>query len=129
MFIQFSRKQYINSFDEFQQNFGRNSSCHEKYPCIGDFNFETSETALRNFCDLYKLKNLVRKPTCIDLFQTNCSRSSQDTQVIETDLSDFYKANLTVLKMYYTKQKHETIFYKNYNKFDNLKFKEALIEN
>ena len=126
MFIQFSRKQYINSFDEFQQNFGRNSSRHEKYPCIGDFNFETSETALRNFCDLYKLKNLVRKPTCIDLFQTNCSRSSQDTQVIETDLSDFYKANLTVLKMYFTKQKHETIFYKNYNKFDNLKFKEAL---
>ena len=60
------------------------------------------------------------------MFQTNCSRSSQDTQVVETGLSDFYKANLTVLKMYFTKQKHETIFYKNYNKFDNLKFKEAL---
>ena len=66
MFIQFSQKQYINSFDEFQQNFGRNSSRHEKYPYIGDFNFETSETALRNFCDFYKLKNLVRKPTCFN---------------------------------------------------------------
>ena len=69
---------------------------------------ETSETALRNFCDLYKLKNLVSEPTyfknpdnpsCIDLFLTNCSRSFQDTQVIETGLSDFRKINLTVLKM------------------------------
>ena len=28
--------------------------------------------------------------------------------------------------MYLIKQKHETIFYRNYKKFDNLKFKEAL---
>ena len=28
--------------------------------------------------------------------------------------------------MYFIKQKHETIFYRNYKKFDNLKFKEAL---
>ena len=27
--------------------------------------------------------------------------------------------------MYFTKQKHETIFYRNYKKFDSLKFKEA----
>ena len=33
---------------------------------------------------------------------------------------------LTVLKIFFTKQKHETIFYRNYKKFDNLKFKEAL---
>ena len=90
--------------------------------CIGDFNSATSETTLRNFCDLYKLKNLLSEltcfknldnPSCIDLFVTNCSRSFQDTQVIETSLSDFHKTNLTVLKMYFTKQKHETIFYRN----------------
>ena len=28
--------------------------------------------------------------------------------------------------MFFTKQKHETIFYRNYKKFDNIKFKEAL---
>ena len=113
----------------------RNSSCYDKYLCIGDFNSETSETALRNFFDLYKLKNLVSEPTCfknphnpssIDLFLTNCSRGFQDAQVIETGLSDFHKMNLTVLKMYFTKQKHETISYRNYKKFDNRKFKEAL---
>ena len=36
----------------------RNSSRYDKYLCIGDFNSEISETALRNFSDLYKLKNL-----------------------------------------------------------------------
>ena len=50
----------------------------------------------------------------------------QDTQVIETGLSDFHRMNLTVSKMYFTKQKHETIFYRNYKKFDNLKFKGTL---
>ena len=55
-----------------------------------------------------------------------CSRSFQDTQVIETGLSDFHKMNLTVLKMLFPKEKHETIFYRNYKSFDNLKFKEAL---
>ena len=113
----------------------RNSSHYDKYHCIGDSNSETSETALKNFCDLYKLKNLVRKPTCfrnpdnpscIDLFLTNCSRSFQDTQVLKTGLSDFHKMNLKVLKIFFTKQKHETIFYRNYKKFDNPKFKEAL---
>ena len=60
------------------------------------------------------------------MFLTNCSRSFQDTQIIETGLSDFHKMKLTVLKIFFTKQKHETIFYRNYKKFDNLKFKEAL---
>ena len=64
MFIQSLQKQYFESFDESKQNYYRNSSRYGKYLCIGDFNSETSETALRNFCDLYKLKNLVREPTC-----------------------------------------------------------------
>ena len=34
--------------------------------------------------------------------------------------------NLIVLKIYFTKKKHEIIFYKNYKKIDNLKSKEAL---
>ena len=50
----------------------------------------------------------------------NYSRSFHDTQVIQTVLSDFGKMNLNVLKMYFAKQKHETIFYRNYKKFGNL---------
>ena len=40
-------------------------------------------------------------------------RFAPNKQVIETVLSDFYKMNLTVWKMYFTKQKHETIFCRN----------------
>ena len=87
----------------------RNSSRYDKYLCIGDFNLEISDTALRNFCNLYKLRDLIReltcfknpgKPSCVDLFLTNCSRSFQNTQVIEIGFSDFLKMNLTVSKIY-----------------------------
>ena len=45
----------------------RNSPRYNKYLCIGDFSSETSETALRNFRDIYKLKNLVREATCFKI--------------------------------------------------------------
>ena len=85
----------------------KKNSSYVKYLFIGDFNSETSETALKNFCGVYKLKNLNRESTCfknlvnpsfIDLFLTNCSRSFQDTLIIETGLSDIRKINKTVLK-------------------------------
>ena len=66
----------------------KNSSCYDKYLCIIDFHSELSE----------KLKNVVREPaflknlgnpSWIDLFLTNCSRSLQNTKVIETGLLHF----------------------------------------
>ena len=112
MFIQSSQIQCFNVSNHLMNPskiIDRNTSRSDKYLWIGDFNSETSEPALRNFCDLYKLKNLVRErtcfknpdnPSCIDLFLTNCSRGFQDTQVIEIGLSDFHKMNLAVLKMF-----------------------------
>ena len=111
----------------------RNFSQYEIFLCIGDFNSEITEFAMKHFCDIYDLKNLVNVPTCyknplkspcIDLFLTNFSRIFQDTQVI--GLSDFHKINITVLKMFFSKQKHETVFFRNYKKFDNSAFREAL---
>ena len=43
---------------------GRNSCRYDKYLRIVDFNSRASEAALRNHCDLYKLKNIVRDPAC-----------------------------------------------------------------
>ena len=51
---------------------------------------------------------------------------SNRNKVIETGLSDFHKMNITVLKMFFSKQKHETVFFRNYKKFDNSAFREAL---
>ena len=70
-------------------------------------------------------KNFV-KPSCIDLFLTNCTRSFQDTQVVETGLSDFHKMIITVLKVFFPKQKHETVFYRNYKKFEKSHFRDKI---
>ena len=52
------------------------------------------------------------------LFLTNRSRSFQNTSTIETGTSDFHKLIVTVLKMFYKKQKPETIQYKHYKTFN-----------
>ena len=64
MFIHCSQKQHFNHLMNLSKIIDWNSSRYDRYLCIGNFNSETSETALRNFCDLYKLKHLVRVPTC-----------------------------------------------------------------
>ena len=90
------------------------------------FSSKITEFAMKIFCDIYHLKNLGNvltcyknplKPSCIDIFLTNCSRSFPDSQVIESELSDLHKMNITVLKMFFN------IFNK---KFDNSAFREAL---
>ena len=96
-------------------------SCLDKY-CqlydniilLGDFNSEITEPAMKEFCELFNLKNLVKEntcfkslenPSCIDLILTNRYRSFQNTHAIETGLSDFHKMTLTVLKTYFKKKK------------------------
>ena len=49
-------------------------------------------------------KNLT-KPTWIDLIVINRPKCFQDTVVFETGLSDFHKMSVTVMKIYYAKQK------------------------
>ena len=124
-----------NHLENLSKLFNRNLSQYERFLCIGDFNSEITEFAMKNFCDIYHLKNVVNvpnfyknplKPSCIDLFLTTCSRSFQDTQVIETGLSDFHKMNITILKMFFSKQNHETVFLRNYERFDHSAFREAL---
>ena len=103
-----------NQLENLSKVLNRNLSQYERLLCIGDFNSEITKFTMKNFCDIYHLKNLVNVPTCyknplktscIDLFLPNCSCSFQDTQVTETGLSDFHKMNITVLKMFFSKQK------------------------
>ena len=124
-----------NHLENLSKVLHRNLSQYEKFLCIGDFNSEITEFPMKTLCATYHLKNLVNVPTCfknpltpscINIFLTNCLLSSQDTQVIETGLSDFHKMNITVLKMFLSKQKHQTAFFRNYKKFDNSAFREAL---
>ena len=102
---------------------------------LGDFNSEVSNDVMEDFCELFNLKNLVKEPTCyknpenpscIDLILTNRSLSFQDTNVIETGLSDFHKLTATVLKTYFKKKAPKIITYRNYKKFSALQFREEI---
>ena len=75
-----------------------------------DFNAEHTGNTLTDFCEIYKLKYLIKDKTCtknpnkpsfIVLIITNRSTSFQNSMVIETGLSDFHKMCITVIKMYY----------------------------
>ena len=64
-------------------------------------------------------------PSCIDLIVTNRSKSSQNSMVIETGLSEFHKMCITVRKMYYSKQK-PIIHYCKFKDFNNDSFIKVL---
>ena len=103
------------SQDYLLENLGRAldhySENYENFMSIGDFNMTETEEQLKNFLDLYSLKNLVHEPTCyksetarcIDLVLTNRNRRVQQTTTVETDLSDFHKMVVTVLKTTFPK--------------------------
>ena len=78
----------------------------------GDFNSEIHEIGMNEFCDIYNLQNFITDPTCfknplnpssIDLILTNKPRSFENSQVIETGLSDHHKMTITVLRAFFQK--------------------------
>ena len=92
---------------------------------IGGLNAEPTK-AVSDFCEMYNLKHLIKyktcfknptKPNCIDLIVTNRPKCFQDTVVFETGLSDFHKMSITVMKMYYTKQKPSIVHYRKFTNF------------
>ena len=91
---------------------------------------------LTSFCTLFKLKNLVKepncykhpnKPSCIDLFLTNCARSFHNTCVFETGLSDFDKLVVTLLRSKSESLSPKNISYRTYKQFNEGKFKDLFL--
>ena len=102
---------------------------------LGDLNAEPTNEALYGFCQVYCCSNTVKKNTCYknpencscgDLIMTNRPRSFQGTKAIETGLSDFHKMSLTIMKVFYKKQKANVIRYSSYRNFDNEAFIDEL---
>ena len=101
---------------------------YEHFILIGDFNSEMCEDAMKMFCSIYNLKNLVKEPTCfknvdnhscIDLILTNKPLYFQKTTVIETGISDFHKLTVTTMKSNFQKQEPIIFNYRNYKRFNN----------
>ena len=82
-----------------------NTKC-ERLILMGDFNTDAKGQNISNFMESYSLKNIVKAPTCfksdrpktIDLILTNRASNFQNTQSIETGLSDSYCMIVTVVK-------------------------------
>ena len=82
-------------------------SSYENLILLGDFNAISTNASLMEFCEMYSLSNLITDPTCfknpdnpssIDIILTNRKRSSENSYVIETGLSDHHKMIYTIMK-------------------------------
>ena len=112
-------------------------STYDNYLLLGDFNSETQEETMKEFCDTYNLTNLIKEPTCfknplnpssIDLILTNRTRRFQDSHTVETGLSDCHKMTITVLKTFFQKQSPTVVKYRDYKNFDEKLFRNQLLE-
>ena len=65
-------------------------------------------------------------PSFIDIFITNRPRSFQNTLTTETGISDFHKMVITVMKVFYKKQKLKIIQYRSYKNFYHQVFQREL---
>ena len=100
---------------------------------MGDFNGEEVSIHIKNFCNLYKLKNLIKVPTCfknldnpktIDLMLTNSVHSFQNSCAFGTG---FHKITVTALKSYLEKKQPKIISYRNFGKFSNNDLKTQIL--
>ena len=122
------------TFWGMSSNIPGNVPKHDNYDdflIVGDLNFEIAESSTHDLCNSYNLRSLCykstyyknpEKPSCIDLFLTSSPNSFQNTQTIETGLSDFHKLVVTILKMYLPNNQPKVITYRDYKNFDNSRF-------
>ena len=103
---------------------------------LGDFNVGVEDSSVKNFYSSFNLASMIKKPTCfknpdkrscINLILTNCSRSFQNSCIIETGLSNFHKLVVTVMKTNHKKSQPKIITYRSYKYFINDSFREALL--
>ena len=103
---------------------------------MGDFNVNTSKLNMKDFCDSYGFKSLIKVPTsfknpenpsCIDLILTSNPLSFQNSGVIDTGLSDFHKMITTVMKTTYQNLDPKITHCRGYNTFCNDDFRKNLL--
>ena len=78
------------------------------------------DSNLKDFCNLYLLKNLIKKSACfknpenprtIDLILTNRPRSFCNSNSLETGFSDFHKLTVTVFTITKSNQLSKSQFF------------------
>ena len=102
---------------------------------MGDFNAKMSEASMNSFCNLYNFKCLVQEPTCynnserpscIDLFLSNCENYFLKTEILETGLSYFHKLIITATLLKFGKQTPQIVTYRNYKNYNKELFEKVI---
>ena len=122
--------------DELGKAINHYSSHYEKIIALGDFNLAVEHGEMKTFMEIFHLKNLIKVPTCfksenpkcIDLILTNKHHTFQNSNTMETGLSDFHSMIVTILKGGFVKRGPKIIIYRHYKKFDENSFRRALKE-
>ena len=93
------------------------------------------DSRMKRFAEIYKLQNLTKETTCfknpdnavyIDLILTHKPLTFKTTYVIETELSDFHKVIVALMKMRFPKLKPQVVSYRKYKNFHNETFLDSL---
>ena len=93
--------------DTLKKSLGLYPAHYENTILLGDFNVNIDDPNMESFCESHRFKRLIKDPTCfknsenpscIDLISTNSPYSFQNSCVIKTGLSDFYKMMVSVKK-------------------------------
>ena len=102
---------------------------------LADFNSRVEDSPLKTFGAIYKLRNLIKEPTwfqnpdnptCTDLILANKPLNFKSTYVIETELSDFFKMIVAVMKMDFPKRKQQVVSYFKYKEFHKETFLDSI---
>ena len=108
---------------------------YDNFIVRGDFNAESTNMEVANFCAMYNLKNLVKEatcyknvknPSCIDLILTNRHKPFHKTKVLETGIPDFHLMAITVLKTYFKKATPSIVTYHDYKNYSHANFRMEL---
>ena len=111
------------------------SSKYNNFVLLGDFNSCMGDFPMKTFGENYKLRNFIKEPACfknpenpicIDLILRNKPLSFKNTYVIETELSDFHKMIVAVMKLHFPKMKPHVVSYRKYKDFHNETFLDSL---
>ena len=103
---------------------------------MGDLNIEGHNCFLKEICDLYNLKNLIKVPTCfknpgfptsIDVVLTTSFKSFHNSCAIETGLSGFHRMIVIVMKSHFPKKELRIIQYRDYNNFSAEEYRQYIV--
>ena len=132
-----NKSMIVQHMDTLAKNMDLNSLTYENFNFLDDFNAGMKHSALKDFCNLYSLTGLINrrtcwknpsKPTCIGLILKNLPNFFQNTNVIQTGLSDFHKRVVIILNTSFCKPKPKITSYRTYKNFSNDIFRDTSLE-